>query len=89
MNQRKRIKEIKFEYKKRQRGIKKEIDNEKIFKEKKNHENIKRIKKIYSTNNIRENKVNNSDNIRKVFMGWSIKDNNNFIKNFQRKFILR
>jgi hypothetical protein len=45
MNQRKRIKEIKFEYKKRQRGIKKEIDNEKIFKEKKNHENIKRIKK--------------------------------------------
>ena len=39
--------------------------------------------------NIRENKVNNSNNIRKVFMGWSVKENNIFIKNFQRKFILR
>ena len=75
----KELKKVETEFNKMQKEEKKEeINYENLFKEKMKDDNFKIIR-TYSSKKIRENKVNNSDNIRKVFIGWSLAESYNII----------
>ena len=55
----------------------KNIDYEKLFKDKMKEDFT--TKRTFSQNNIRESRINNSDNIRKIFVGWSLAESYNYI----------
>ena len=75
----KEINKVETEFNKIQKEEKKEeINYENLFKEKMKDDNLKIIR-TYSGKKIREDKVNNSDNIRKVFIGWSLAESYNII----------
>ena len=75
----KEINKVETEFNKMQKEEKKEeINYENLFKEKMKDDNLKIIR-TYSGKKIREDKVNNSDNIRKVFIGWSLAESYNII----------
>ena len=75
----KELKKVETEFNKMQKEEKKEeINYENLFKEKMKDDNLKIIR-TYSGKKIREDKVNNSDNIRKVFIGWSLAESYNII----------
>ena len=77
----KEIKQIETEYNNLKKEEKKEeeknIDYEKLFKDKMK-DDFTTIR-TYSQNNIRESRINNSDNIRKIFIGWSLAESYNYI----------
>ena len=77
----KELKVIETEYNNLKKEDKKEeeknIDYEKLFKDKMK-DDFTTIR-TYSQNNIRESRINNSDNIRKIFIGWSLAESYNYI----------